>query len=275
MKTIIALTDFSDGSANAAKYAAEVAKMAGTRMVLLHVNILPAVGVETPGVFMQLDYSDAAGIEAVGKEAEHLKQLYGTELQVEGAHINGYSITEMVTEYLHTHPADLLVAGMTGSGFVREKLIGSTATSLIRHCKVPVLVIQQGTRFSPPKHILFAYDAGRKPEEEKYDFLEEFAQLFGAKLTILNVFNGAKQELNVRQASGSGIVEDSLRQTRHAYHFIESDDIAGTVSHFAMDKQADIIVTMPGKHSFLDVLMHEGNTRRIAFHTSLPLLAIQ
>lgn len=275
MKTIIALTDFSGSSANATHYAAEIAKLAGAHLVLMHINVLPAIGVDVTPVLMQINYADEAGREAVKKEAEQLEKMYEGLLKVESVHLSGYNIAEIVSEYLKKHPADLLIAGMTGTGFVREKLIGSTATSIIRHCEVPVLVIHHGTKFRHPKHILFAYDAERRPEEVKYDFLEDFAQVFGAKLVILNVFDGAKQELRVRQASSSGIVEGALRETRHSYHFIESDDIATTVSQFAKSKKADMIVTMPGKHGFLNSLLHEGNTRRIAFHTSLPLLAIK
>lgn len=275
MKTIIALTDFSSGSASASHYAAEVAKVAGARMVLMHVNVLPTVGIETPPVFMQLNYTDEEGQEAVRKEAEALKKMHGTALEIESVNRTAYNITESVKEYLCQHPADMLVAGMTGSGFLKEKLIGSTATSLIRHCGIPVMVIHEGTKFITPRNILFAYDAIRQPEKSKYNFLEEFAKLFGAKLAILNIFDSEKQALKVAQASSSGIVEGALKETRHSYHFVESTNVANTISKYAESKEADMIVTMPGKHGFFDTLIHEGNTKRLTFHTTLPLLAIQ
>ncbi len=49
---------------------------------------------------------------------------------------------EVIGGYVERHGIDLLVLGAYGHSRIRELLLGSTTTALIRRCLVPALVVR-------------------------------------------------------------------------------------------------------------------------------------
>ena len=49
--------------------------------------------------------------------------------------------------------------------------------------------------------------------------------------------------------------------------------VAG-INQFVADNKIDMIVFIPKKHSFFNSIFHESNTKRMAFHSTIPLLAL-
>jgi nucleotide-binding universal stress UspA family protein len=47
-----------------------------------------------------------------------------------------------IAEYVATAGIDLLVMGAYGHGRLRNMIVGSTTTALLRSCKIPVLVFR-------------------------------------------------------------------------------------------------------------------------------------
>ena len=54
----------------------------------------------------------------------------------------------MITEYVDRTAVDLLVMGAYGHSQIRNLIIGSTTTAMVRGCKVPVLMIRS---INPPQ----------------------------------------------------------------------------------------------------------------------------
>jgi nucleotide-binding universal stress UspA family protein len=52
------------------------------------------------------------------------------------------------------------------------------------------------------------------------------------------------------------------------YGFVES------INLFAEDNQADLIITVPRRHSFLSSLFKTSHTRKLAYHSHIPILAV-
>ena len=58
------------------------------------------------------------------------------------------------------------------------------------------------------------------------------------------------------------------------YAFIRLFDFADAINQFALDRNADLIITVPRKHSFLSSLFTTSHTKKLAYHSHLPVLAI-
>ena len=69
-------------------------------------------------------------------------------------------------------------------------------------------------------------------------------------------------------------LENKLAETNHIYYFSENEDLITGINDFVKERKADMIVTIPHRHSLLERLFHESNSKKIAFHTAIPLLTL-
>ncbi len=97
-----------------------------------------------------------------------------------------------VAEEMH---ADLIVVGMTGTEKNIRRSFGSAATTLSRKTPVPLLVIPEGARFTPPVVIALAEDVIKGKEDETPKVVRELLGEFHAKLFLIRVFNKQSGEV--------------------------------------------------------------------------------
>ncbi len=98
--------------------------------------------------------------------------------------------------------------------------------------------------------------------------------MFKSELLVVNVLN-KDQSLPSEKNAVAGIrTEHKLEGIRHSYHFVQNEDTINGLNRFVTLKKADMMVIIPRKHNFLDKMIHESNTKKMAFHTKLPLLVL-
>ncbi|MGZ4073878.1 MAG: universal stress protein, partial [Bacteroidia bacterium] len=165
--------------------------------------------------------------------------------------------------------------GMRGAGPLAEKMIGSVTTSLIKKTKCPVLTIGEDVKFKSPKNIVFAFDNTEIKNEKALSPLKEFAALFKAHVYILNVIQPqSKTVLAVDNAAEIAKITHLLDGIENSFHHIHNENIIEGISDFSEKKNIDMVVMIPHAHSALHNLFNQPQTKRMAFHTKIPLLAL-
>lgn len=274
MKTILASTDFSRQSNNAVKYAAELAVITKARLILLHVYTIPVITGDVPVVMPVWPEVEKDSINALNKKKNALIRKYGKKLQVVCVSKLGYDISETIQKCIAENNADLAVMGIHGAGYLSEKLIGSTTTTLIKKSNCPVMVINEKVKFRRFKKIALAYDYKEALGKEVVSSLNDFVKMFKSELLVVNVLN-KDQALPSEKNAVAGIrTEHKLEKIRHSYYFVQGEDTIKGLNRLVTLKKADMMVIIPRKHNFLDKIIHESNTKKMAFHTKLPLLVL-
>jgi nucleotide-binding universal stress UspA family protein len=275
MKTLLVPTDFSETANNALDYAGQVALAAKARIVLLHVNQLTYVSPEAP-LFIPVDTNaEENAKELLDKNANTIRKKYGTMIQVDRVFRTGFAVEEIMLLANELKP-DLVVMGMQGAGFLAEKLIGSVTSSVIEQSKYPVLVIGKNTSFKQLKNIVFAYDYVQLKNKKVIDPLKNLAQLFNAHIYILGV-NPPMEEVavpKIEEAAAGIRLDHLLEENAHSFHYAENEKVIEGIQDFVASKNADLVAMVPHRHSFFNKLFHEPNTKKMAFHTSTPLLTL-
>ena len=141
MKTVLTLVDFSETSANALSFAAELCKRSSARLVI--VNVLKKGE----------DEEDAKSMLTALESG--LKNSFGSGLKCELSVAHGDLIPTLKKIIVVQQP-DLIVMGTKGASGLKKILIGSNTVNVIANTKVPVLVIPAVARF---EHFL---DKGKK-----------------------------------------------------------------------------------------------------------------
>jgi nucleotide-binding universal stress UspA family protein len=138
-KTILVGDDGTSEAERAVDVAISLAHNLKAKLIVLGV-----VGPPSPE-----SQAEGYGLEPVPQARERLKEKLERKIQA-----NGQSGTEVITQIFDGKPeeviiqrveqdsVDLVVVGRRDIGQVRHWLEGSTSESLVRHCPVSVLVVQ-------------------------------------------------------------------------------------------------------------------------------------
>jgi nucleotide-binding universal stress UspA family protein len=271
MKTILVPTDFSDVSQNAINYASELGKFMNAKIILFHVYSFPII---TNEALMML------GFEEIEKDClTELKNIetkihmqYGESLSVECVCKCGIPVDE-INLYSSNHKVDLIVMGMQGAGYLTEKIIGSSTTSLIHQSTCPVLVINKEVKYRNIKKITFACDYAEIENNNILKSMIELARIFKSHIYVLNVSESDSFVEPKIEISDFMKLEESLDKIDHTFYYLNDENVVEGVNNFVKEKDMDMVVMIPHKHSILKNIFQESNTKRMAFHSKVPLLA--
>ena len=139
-KAICLPTDFSDASRPAARMAAELAAHFGAELLLIFVQVPPAIGYgDLPMPQSLLDEMDA--------QARQLLEEWKREVEALGARTRttmlfGASAFDEIVRFAAQNRADLIVMGTHGRTALTHVLLGSVAERVVRHAACPVLTVR-------------------------------------------------------------------------------------------------------------------------------------
>jgi hypothetical protein len=57
------------------------------------------------------------------------------------------------------------------------------------------------------------------------------------------------------------------------YYFLGMNDFFEAIERFIEDKKIDILITIPRQYSYLSRFLKERHTKKLAYHTHIPILA--
>ena len=274
MKTILVPTDFSNTAHNAVDYAAELAKHSKSKLVLIHIYHVPVVSSEAPVVLPVWDEIEKDCMSALNKMKNNIHRKYGKELVIECVCQMGFAVDEIIKQYTEDRDIELIIMGMNGAGYLGEKIMGSNATELIKRSRCPILIINEQVKFKIIKNIVLAFDYQKIPDKAVFGLLKKMITLFKAHLFVVNVENELKKLPSVKKAATGVGFEHLLEGINHSFDFIENEDTIAGINKYVDEKKADMLVFIPRNHGFFNSIFHESNTKRMAFHASIPLLAL-
>lgn len=184
MKAIIVPTDFSDQSQYALKVAASLAHKHKSEILVLHMLELNEAMISTSEGFHPeqtvffIKMAEKRMVEFLDKP--YLKDIPVTPI------IKHFKVFSEVNEVADKHDADLIVMGSHGTDGLKEIFVGSNAEKVVRHARVPVLVIKNEFSDFKVEHFVFACNF----ELESLGAFKEaklFAEKLSAKLHLLYV----------------------------------------------------------------------------------------
>lgn len=271
MKTILVPTDYSEVAGNALQYAVGLATMTNAKLVLMHAYQVPVPTGEIPIMLITPQDLEKENLTRIKKLEEQVTARANGKLKIESMVRSGF-ILEEITAAIREKNADLVVMGITGEK-AGAMLIGSHTSALLGKTQTPVLVVPKDARFREVSKIALAYNYNEAVNTSAVSKLKKFAGLFKAKILVVDVEKPVVVPVYENTAAGESL-ERSLKGVDHALFFSSSEDLADGVNEFAADHQCEWIAMIPHKHSLLDRILHKSNTKKMAFHTHIPLLSI-
>ena len=143
MKTILVPVDFSASTARVCAGAQALARLTGSRLILLHVLQPPTAMIYEFNAFDagQLAGAVEAGEKYAARELAALsKRWQEPGLPVESDQVTGQPAPSII-DHAKEVKADYIVMGSHGHGTFYDLLVGSTTQGVLKKARCPVLVI--------------------------------------------------------------------------------------------------------------------------------------
>ena len=275
MKRILVSTDFSPCAANALDFAVQSAKILKAEITLLHVfDVTGYIYPDT--VEADIDYRQSM-LDEVNDKLSVLKNKVKMEedFTVSTTVYEG-NVTEGILQTIEDLGSDFIILGTLGASGLKEKLIGSETATIIGKSKVPVLAIPGDYIWKKPEEILLATNYFEE-DPVILDFLFEFAYQFSANMNaVVFTSNEDKAIVIVEHTKRAFDYERMLREQYRVERFsvkeLLGDEFEDTLAEYVDQNKIDLLAMVTHKRSFLNRLFHPSVTKRMSYHTKIPLL---
>ncbi len=274
-QTILFPTDFSETAHNAFEYALHLAEALSARILLLHVNF------ETP---FQSGWVPEEFIESLRSEKTEKAMNFFHEYQREAQLALGKSIevspmivsgvaAEEIVRISRREDIGLIVMGTLGAESISEKVLGSVTAKVIEAAECPVLAIPAEARYRPVKHIMYAtgFEEGDSPVIRQ---LLDFADFFGASLSCTHIRSQQGYWDRVDMKVFEDLYQLELQEARLQFFISNDSDVIQGLHRFVENHHVDMIVMLKHRQHYLDKMLRESHTRKMALHTTIPLMAL-
>lgn len=274
MKTIIVPTDLHPATEVALSVAADIARVYGASITLLHTVMYPVRSIAYAGSVPVTTDSMVRDFYEVEREAEtQMRQLISHE-KYQGVDIEIKLITngDGVVADVTSRPADLIVLTSHGASGLEELFFGSNAEAIVRYAHCPVLVVKEAIAHFQPATPFCAIDTDdRLKTTHHYPFpmgeqgLQKFLYVFTP--TDSKVAEGIRDWMSdFAKANGIPEYDLALRDAKTVYE---------GVMNYAEETKADLIVLFTHGYKGLRHLISGSVAEDVLNHAQTPVLVMR
>lgn len=165
----------------------------------------------------------------------------------------------------------LIVMGTKGATGLKKTMLGSNTTSVIQGSHIPVLVVPDKARFKGFHDIVYACDM--KDPERELKLLLPYAEKFDSVVHLVHVTSSGKkiEELEEKMEK----ILQKLKAKNVAAVVLVDDNIEAAIEQYMNVNKATLLAMFTHQLTFLERLFDKSMTRKVAFHSSVPLLAFK
>jgi nucleotide-binding universal stress UspA family protein len=269
MKSILVPIDFTLEADNAARYAAGLAKQQNAELTLLYLLHIPSPLTE-PSYPSDSGATERENMELLKNLADEIKLT--CKITPKLKMVPGFTARE-ISEEIDLLKADLVVTGESGAEEKFRFLFGSTSSTEIRTCPVPLLIVPQAALFKAPDNILLLFDTLNINNSDIWEPLRKLCLQFSAKLSMLHI--SAPGELLLPKELSAQIQSDEfLGGIRKEIFFEENQDLEQGLRNFLSQHPMDMLVILHHEHNMLKRIFLPAHAETLIRYSFLPALVL-
>lgn len=279
MKTILIPVDDSATCLNTLKYVARLSHTIQAERIILLKSLYVSVYAQ---LLPSADFVllSAAGIEEQRLHQEQQLRLLSSDLskncntstKVELAS-SQEPILRAVTDFIAAHQTDMIVIGTDGELEESGSEVGQEAVAIAKASTIPVLAVPHNAHYKPLKQALIPCDFSSVSRLSILKDLDNLKLSAKPQLMILNV-DPQHKHLS-EEAKHADALKTFLESYQYEVHYTDDRDTVRGIINFADSKEVQLIIALPGKHSFFYNLTHQSITEGLALNSHLPILILK
>lgn len=278
MLKVIIPTDFSPNAGRAIDYGVQLAKTGKASVTVINAcDQLSSMGLEA-GVPLS-DYNQRVADDAFASLEMVKKSIEETEnVQVNTELFSGTVVDTVVTAAKDME-ANLIIMGTMGINSIKDSLFGTNTSAVMASCKVPVLAIPLEYEWSRPKNFLLAINNFDEAGEVLQP-LFEMARLFSATVHLV-VFTDEEEATADDFLADDKAVKEAEEKLKKLFPdiVVKAEHLSGrhfeeTLQKYTESSGTDLLAMTTHKRSLIGNIFNRSITRKMSYHTTVPLLAI-
>ncbi|HYV95719.1 MAG TPA: universal stress protein [Chitinophagales bacterium] len=277
IKKILVPTDFSEISLHALNYAARIAKLENSEIIMLHVF---ESYTQNTMLNMRIDFTEIVerGVE------EKFKEIKAKNPDLEGVTIHSRVVVGKIHAEIDNTAAQenvkLIVMGTHGvSGVtnIGKFIIGSNAYRTIQNAPCPIITLREVPHRREIKNIVVPLDSTRD-SLKKMDIAIRWGKFLKAKIHVVAVtaffeeLKGSVKHIEEKLHD----VENKLKQEDIEYEsqIIRHHSPSDSVLEYAYKIHADLIIIVTGQEAQWSEMLFGSSARNVISDSSIPVLSI-
>jgi nucleotide-binding universal stress UspA family protein len=273
MINILVPTDFSALSKVAVQYAIKIANKLNGRVTLLHVvTINKPTRATMHERIRELEEDLIRFAERdLNKLIKEVCKTVKTSEPIKYSVVRSGEFTDAVKKEARRLKTGLIVMGTKGASGLKKAVVGSNTASVIELSNVPVIAVPSRAQFKGFKDIVYASDL--KNLERELKTLKLYADQFGSVIHLVHIVPTGKDVDELEEKIDK--VVKKLRCKNIVSLVLVDRYIEGAIDQYIGVCKADLLAMFTHDLSFYEKLFDRSMTRKMAFHSSVPLLAFK
>jgi nucleotide-binding universal stress UspA family protein len=282
MKTLLVPVDFSGPSDNAAIFAADLASDRGYDQIVLAANLYVPIFeqiIPSPDL-LQVTAADIQQKKKLIREqleslkGEILKRLNGNSAV--RFVISDLPLVRSILQHVRDESPALVIIGSNSYGATDSSVIGRQIIELAKIIPAPVIIVPPKSSYRPVADAMVAGEFKSLACIDPLKLLGKLSQGRHPRLLLLNVGTSRR---NLPAVDPSVTMQDAVSELLKGFDYrlynLEDKDILQGVLKFANDNPVQLIIALPGRHSFLYHLTHQNIQQGILLNAQKPVLILK
>lgn len=273
MVNILVPTDFSQLSKFALKYAIKIAnKLDGTITVLNVITMTRALRISVRDKITSNEYDM---VEAAEKDLETLIRTLSAQYKVTNPIryevTRGRYFPSTLLREARRLRSGLVVMGTRGASGLTKAVFGSNTNSVIEVSHVPVLAVPERAEFRGFRNVVYASDL--RNLEGELNTLIPYIERFGSTIHLIHIVPPGNQ-VDVIEAKIEAVLKNFHYKNIVTLVLVDSD-VDSALDQYVEVSRADVLAMFTHELSFFEKVFDRSMTRKMAFHSKIPLLAFR
>ena len=282
MKTLLVPVDFTNASDNSVNFACEWAK----KYLYEHIILLRSFYSSMyENMIMSADFSNV-NEEYLNKkrtdEKEMLNQLCkevdsktGEGIQVQTA-VSELPLVRSIIELIKDENPGMILLGSDSNFAGNEAFVAGNVIQIARISPVRVLIVPENYRYQTVEKALVPVDFKTVGSLNKINSLRSSPRWHDVEILALNV-DAAQRNLNPDETfkEAENTLHDYLKNFKHTIYYESDKNVINGILHFKKINEVQLVIALPGVHSFLYSLTHKSVSEALYKKCPLPVMILK
>ena len=282
MKTLLVPVDFTKASDNAVDFACEWVKKYSYERVILLRSFYSSM---YENMIMSADFSNV-NEEYLNKkrtdEKEMLNQLCkdvhaktGEGIQIQTA-VSELPLVRSIIEVIKDEKPEMILLGSDSNFAGNEAFVAGNVIQIARISPVRVMIVPENYSYKPVEKALVPVDFKTVGSLNKINSLRSSARWRDVEILALNV-DAAQRNLNPDETfkEAENNLHDYLKNFKHTIYYESDKNVINGILHFEKINEVQLLIALPGVHSFLYSLTHKSVSEALYKKCPLPVMILK
>ncbi|WP_294274375.1 hypothetical protein [uncultured Chryseobacterium sp.] len=281
MKTILVPVDSTATTENAVLFAAEWAKKYGYDHIMLmktYDSIFDYINISEGYTIVNEENVNSAReyTEALFSRLDYLIKTTGFSHTVSGFISQLTLLRSINNRLIEDRTVELIILGSEDQAGNNESTVSENIISIGRISRVKTLIVPAGYHFKDVVNVLIPCDISRADHLERLSDYKSFMKNKNHHLMLLYIdTKGNKDVRDQNKEVWEKYVQGYLKNIPYSIHYSFGKDIVKGILSFAASHETDLIIALPGEHSFLYHMANRSISEALYQNVSRPVLILK